>query len=166
MPTTTAPPTATLQACGVVSSLSAAFKAISPAATPTIPASIAHDCLNSVPLNTDSALKLMDSLKPYLEWQSDPAYLKAPPADQYFYPPHDIFAQFDLIVSKLKGGLYINEYAFQQEVYQIFAPAHDGHFVMYPDLLSKALQWGRKMPLVSLSKDGVEIPKIYAYSES
>jgi hypothetical protein len=39
-------------------------------ATPTIPAAIAHACLESVPLGKDAALALVDALEPYLEWQS------------------------------------------------------------------------------------------------
>lgn len=110
-------------------------------------------------------MKYVDSIKPYLEWQSDTAYLKNPPADQYFYPPHDVYGRIASIESKLKSDLYVNEYAFQQDLYYVFGPAHDGHFLVYPDLITKALQWGRKISLVSISKDGVEIPKIYSYSE-
>jgi len=40
------------------------------AATPTVAASLAYDCLNSVPLNSDAALELVDAIAPYLEFQS------------------------------------------------------------------------------------------------
>jgi hypothetical protein len=95
----------------------------------------------------------------------DSAYKKNPPAD-YFYPPIDIFAKLASIKSNLQANVYVNEYAFQQDLYQVFAPGHDGHYVLYPDLLTKAFEWGRARALVSISKDGNEIPEIYIYGES
>lgn len=162
--TSSASPTITAGACATVSSLSASLKAATPAATPTIPASIAHACLESVPLNSAAAVELVDAIEPYLEWQSDSAYKKNPPAD-YFYPPIDIFGKLASIKANLKANLYVNEYAFQQDLYQVFAPGHDGHYVLYPDLLSKAFEWGRARGLVSISKDGREIPEIYIYED-
>lgn len=41
-----------------------------PTATPTVAASLAHDCLNSVPLGASEALELVESIRPYLEFQS------------------------------------------------------------------------------------------------
>jgi hypothetical protein len=84
---TSSTPTNTGAPCAVVSSLAAAQRAISPSgmlyrtvsksdlrltttATPTVPAQLAHDCLNSVPLGKESALELVDAIEPYLEWQS------------------------------------------------------------------------------------------------
>jgi hypothetical protein len=39
-------------------------------ATPTVSAQLAYDCLNSVPLGTTEATNLVNSLLPYVEWQS------------------------------------------------------------------------------------------------
>ena len=84
----TSAPTSTEAACAVVSSLSAAQIVVSPSgtsenaaeisvhqhwhpiATPTVPAQLAHDCLNSVLLGKESALELVESIEPYLEFQS------------------------------------------------------------------------------------------------
>jgi hypothetical protein len=96
---------------------------------------------------------------------ADSAYLKDPPPD-YFYPAFDLFAKLASIKNNLQYNVYINEYHFQADLYQVFSPAHDGHYVMYPDLLTKAFEWGRKRGLVSISKDGTEIPEIYLYGES
>lgn len=41
-----------------------------PVVTPTVPAQLGYDCLNSVPLGKEAAIELVDSLVPYLEWQS------------------------------------------------------------------------------------------------
>ncbi|CAD6453756.1 e8157b09-e894-4fb8-b380-ee9cd711d897 [Sclerotinia trifoliorum] len=155
----------TVAACAVVSSLSSVAQVASPSATPRVDAKLAHDCLNSVPLNATAALQYVNGLEPYIEWQSDLEYLKDPPAE-YFYPALDVMGKLATVKSNLqKGGVYANEYAFQQDLYQIFALAHDGHFVVYPDLLSSAFDWRRQRSLVSISSDGVEIPKIYIYED-
>lgn len=39
-------------------------------ATPTVPAQLAHDCLNSVPLGKESALEFVETIEPYLEFQT------------------------------------------------------------------------------------------------
>jgi hypothetical protein len=39
-------------------------------ATPTVAASLARECLDSVPLNKTAAIALVEAMKPYLEWQS------------------------------------------------------------------------------------------------
>lgn len=56
--------------CAVVSSAYASQKAAAPLATPTIAAAVAYDCLQSVPLGKEAALEFVDSIEPYLEWQS------------------------------------------------------------------------------------------------
>ncbi|KAH6665485.1 peptidase s41 family protein [Halenospora varia] len=160
----TATPTPTGGACALVSASSAAQRAATPSATPTVAASLAHECLSSVPLGKEAALKLVDAMAPYLEWQSDAAWKKDPPSD-YFYPPHDIFGYLASVKANLQADKYANEYEFQQDLYNVFAKGHDGHFIFYPDALTKAFEWGRKRSLVSISKDGSEIPEIYLYED-
>lgn len=62
--------TNTTEPCAVVSAAYASQIAASPAATPTIAASVAYECLLSVPLGKEAALEFVDSIEPYLEWQS------------------------------------------------------------------------------------------------
>lgn len=62
--------TNTTEPCAVVSAAYASQIAVSPAATPTIAASVAYDCLLSVPLGKEAALEFVDSIEPYLEWQT------------------------------------------------------------------------------------------------
>lgn len=69
--------TATAEPCAVVSAAYASQKAALPSATPTIAAAVAHDCLLSVPLGQQEALDLIDSIEPYLEWQSGMLRLRA-----------------------------------------------------------------------------------------
>lgn len=157
---TTTPTTA---ACALVSSAWAAQSAAT--ATPTVEASIAYDCLNSVPLAKDAAIKFIDEIVPYLEWQSDTAFKKNPPAD-YFYPGYDFFEALAAVRASLEADEYTNEYSWQADLYKnVFGPGHDGHFVIYTDLLTAAIEWGRRLALVSISEDGSSLPVIKVYSD-
>ena len=60
----------------------------------------------------------MDSIRPYLNWQTTITYLKDPPAEyaEKVQPPYDFYANFDRIYSNAKSGSYENEYAFGFDV--------------------------------------------------
>ncbi|KAI0393073.1 hypothetical protein F5Y17DRAFT_329277 [Xylariaceae sp. FL0594] len=156
--------TRTTEPCAAVSSAWAAQ--LGATATPTIAASVAHACLNSVPIFKEGALRYIESMKPYVEWQSDTIFKKHPPAD-YFYPPHDIWAALEGIKANILADKYPNEYAWQQDLYiKVFGPAHDGHFVSYPDVLTNAIEWQRPVALVSISENPHgAAPKIKVYSD-
>ncbi|KAI1460045.1 hypothetical protein F4805DRAFT_417912 [Annulohypoxylon moriforme] len=162
--TTSTTPTAT-EPCAIVSSTWSAQ--IGATATPTVEASIAYECLNSVPIDKDGALKFIDELKPYVEWQSDTVFKKNPPAD-YGYPPTDLWASIDEVREALTADKYANEYAWQADLYvKLFGPAHDGHFVVYIDALSAAVEWQRPFALVSISEEGPDgsAPVIKVYDD-
>lgn len=57
-------------------------------------------------------------------------------------------------MANIESGGYENEYQFQFDLYQTFPLAHDRHFLFYPDLLTKPLDFRRKVSLASISKDG------------
>ncbi|KAG5962543.1 hypothetical protein E4U58_003836 [Claviceps cyperi] len=133
---------------------------------PVVSAALAYECLNAVPLGKDEAIKLVDAIEPYLEWQSDAAFKKNPPKD-YAYPGFDMFANLAKVKSNLQAGKYASEYEFQTDLYkQVWAPGQDGHYVFYPDLLSKAFKFKRhSLPLVSISEDGTSLPQIKLQQE-
>ena len=124
-----------------------------------------------MPLHKDDAVQLVDAIEPYLEWQSDAAYKADPPAD-YFYPPYDMFAALAEVRANLVGDVYDSEYAFQIDLYlKVFGQGHDGHFVMYPDLISSAFVYSRPHALVSVADEasggggGGELPVIKLYED-
>ncbi|KAK1522325.1 uncharacterized protein CCOS01_10037 [Colletotrichum costaricense] len=151
--------------CAAVSAAWASQHARAPTVVPTVPAQLAYDCLNSVPLGKEAAIELVDSLFPYLEWQSDAAY-KADPPPEYDFPAYDLFAAASSIRQNLVDDVYTSEYAFQSALYEeVFGPGHDGHFVYYPDLLTAVFEWTRQRGLVSISEDGSSLPVIKIYEE-
>lgn len=69
------------------------------------------------------------------------------------------------VQNNITAGKYKNEYEFQVALFNSFTQAHDGHFDFYPDALTRAFLFRRQVALVSVSKDGVELPKIYVLSK-
>ncbi|KAF1951679.1 hypothetical protein CC80DRAFT_480477 [Byssothecium circinans] len=147
--------------------VSAAVAAQPNVAQPTVPASVAYECLTSVPIKNEEALKLLDSIKPYFRWQSTTAFLKNPPKEyaEKVQPGVDIWAKYDAIRSKVEKGGYANEYEFGVDLYTLTQSTHDGHFVYVPDSVGGIFNWARPAPLVSVSADGKELPKPYVYSD-
>lgn len=56
-----------------------ASNASSDGSRPRVPAGLAYECLNSIPFNQSAAAALLESTRPYLEWQSTTSYVKDPP---------------------------------------------------------------------------------------
>ena len=126
---------------------------------------IAYECLKTVPLHQAEAIKLVDAIVPYFEWQSDAAYKADPPAT-YEYPAYDMFEALAKVRENLVNNAYDSEYAFQLDLYvSVIGPGHDGHFVFYPDLLTKAFDFGRQRSLLSISEDGESLPVIKVYED-
>ncbi|KAF2766736.1 hypothetical protein EJ03DRAFT_174479 [Teratosphaeria nubilosa] len=155
-----------LGACGTISQLAASSTGAEPGATPTVPAQLAYECINSVPFNQSAAIDLLDSIRPYLNWQTTIEYLKDPPAEyaELVQAPYDFYARYEEIYSKAKSGSYKNEYAFGFDLYEVFQRAHDGHFVIYPDSVTLIFSYGRTAPLVSVSDDG-GVPQVFVYAD-
>ncbi|KAK4655267.1 hypothetical protein QC762_301280 [Podospora pseudocomata] len=159
------PSVSTAEPCAIVSSSWSSQQVFSPSATPTVAAELAYECLNSIPLHKQEALELVDAIEPYLEWQSDSAY-KADPPEGYFFPPFDMFSALAQVRQNLEEDMYGNEYDFQEDLYvSVFCPGHDGHYVFYPDALTRVFEWRRQRALVSVSEDGVSLPVIKIYED-
>ena len=98
--------------CASVSALAASQTAAAPSATPTVPADLAYECINSVPINQTAALSFIKTVRPYWEWQSTLAYLKDPPAEyaEKIQDPIDVFAELDDLEAKVSNGTITKEY--------------------------------------------------------
>ncbi|KAF2491286.1 peptidase S41 family protein [Lophium mytilinum] len=160
---TRATPTNNTAPCAAVSS--AYFAQTNP--VPTVPAQLAYDCIKSVPLNVTSAKKLLGDIRPYINWQSTLAFLKNPPAEykEKVQQAVDIFAGLDDIEAKVNSGAFKGEYEFGFALYQLVQSAHDGHFSLVPDSVGSIFNFGRTVPLVSVSEDGLKVPAVFAYAD-
>ena len=110
---------------------------------------------------------LMDSIRPFLDWQSTTEYIADPPADYvaHVQAPYDFWADWNSLYQRVMDGNYANEYAFGFDLYMSFLKAHDGHFVYFPDSVTLIFSYARDIPLVSISTDGWSIPEVYAYAD-
>lgn len=77
-----------------------------------VAADLAWNCLHSIPLNASAALDLIDSLKPYVAFQSSLAFIKNPPAEyaEKVQDSVDVTGELDRISEKIKSGEYSGEY--------------------------------------------------------
>ena len=127
---------------------------------------MAIQCLNSVPNKPEPARKLVESLKAFISWQSSLAWLKNPP-QAYAFPPTDIMAGFDNISATAAAGKFASEYDFQLSIVALIESAHDGHFAFRGDVFKAfSFRGGIANDLVSVSVDGIALPKLYHYGES
>ena len=77
-------------------------------------------------------------------------------------PAVDIMAGLDNISATAGSGGFASEYDFQMAIVDLFSAAHDGHFAYRPDVF-KAFVFRNPVveDLVSLSVDGMQMPKLY-----
>lgn len=133
--------------------------------TPIIPAKIAYNCLKSVPIVKKDALRLVTNLGPYLELQSTIGFLKDPPSG-YLLPGVDILAGLSRIESLVRDDVYTSEYDFELDLYTLVHSAHDGHFDYSAEMFNGVFKYQRTQVLASISKDGLDLPKIYLQGTS
>ncbi|KAI4959566.1 hypothetical protein J4E86_003288 [Alternaria arbusti] len=149
--------------CAVVSM---AIAALPSGARPIVPAELGVQCLQSVPLDTEGNVRLIDDLKLMVKWQSNIAYLKNPPKG-YTEEPLDIMGELDTMQKQVADGTFKNEYEFQLKMLNTFTKAYDNHFAYQPDILASAMQFQRPpgSELVSVSSDGTALPEIFTYRD-
>lgn len=130
-----------------------------------VPAELAFDCLETVPFKKHDALRVIDGLAAFWQWQSTIDYLKNPPKG-YMMPATDLRARIKKIRNKIAKEEYPHEYAFQDDMHELAVSVHDSHFNLQMDLLDIFVFRRKEIgPIVSVSKDGVELPEIYVLSE-
>ena len=123
-------------------------------------AQLAQDCLDTVPVVTDDATRLIDGIAPFLQFQSTLAYLKNPPKT-YQLPAVDILGALDKIRQNVTNGVYKSEHSLQTDIFDLLLSAHDGHLNWQGDLIGAAFVFRYPWKLVSVSEDGKKTPLVY-----
>ena len=129
-----------------------------------VPAQLAFDCLQSVPLDEENATRWVKSLRTILQFQSTIAFNKNPPIS-YQMPTIDIANALDEIEEKVRSGLYNGEYEFETALYGIVLAIHDDHLDYKPDLIGNTFEFTRKIGLASISQDGMSLPKLFVIED-
>ena len=125
----------------------------------TFTAKQAYDCLTSVPFNPAIATRFINYYNDTVQFQTTLAYLKDPPAS-YQQPAVDLLAGLEQIQKDIDNGAFPNQYAFEATLQNLVYSAHDAHFQLETGILA-AFTFLSPYPLVALSEDGVQIPKVY-----
>ncbi|KAK5651961.1 hypothetical protein OQA88_11503 [Cercophora sp. LCS_1] len=128
-----------------------------------VPPSVAYACLESVPVDVERDIGLIEWLLPYMSFQSTLGYLKKPP-QEYLLPGVDIVGGLAAIREKLRKGGYESQWEFTTDLNRVYAASADGHFGYQP-ALDSAFLFLRDLNFTSLSTDGIELPKIYLTKE-
>ncbi|KAK0715986.1 peptidase S41 family protein [Lasiosphaeris hirsuta] len=152
-------------ACASVASLTDSLLAVSPLATPTVPATLAYECLQSVPNKVEPAQKLIKSVKAFVQWQSTLAFLKDPP-ESYMLAPVDLEGGLSNISDIAGRGGFASEFDFGIAIVYLLQSAHDGHFSFRPDVF-KGFGFRNKLAadIVTVSIDGIQVPKLYHFAD-
>lgn len=134
------------------------------ASSPSSPARIlgqdAHDCLKSLPFESERAKRFVGELRKYVEFQSTLEALRKPP-DSYASDPVDILGLMEQI-----GRIdYKSLYDFDVDLKALFASAHDGHFSVRPCSTSIFAFQRDHGGIVSVSQDGLTLPELFVYSD-
>ncbi|KIV85917.1 hypothetical protein PV11_01568 [Exophiala sideris] len=149
-------------ACALASKASSSYLAAHTQATQArIPAELAYECLKSVPNFQEPALRLLNALRTYLEFQSDKVYLQKPPSG-YLFPAVDLDAELDIIQTNVERGQYKSEYDMQIDITSLLTSAKDGHLYWQGDLMGAFTYLrGTDLGLAAVSVDGVDQPQVY-----
>ncbi len=83
-----------------------------------VPAELAYQCLQSVPVDVDGDVQEIEELKEFLEYQTTLAWLKAGVDGQI--KPLDLMGSLDSIAWKVKAGRYENDYDVQFDIRALF----------------------------------------------
>lgn len=122
-------------------------------------ASLAYECLTSVPFNPAVATRFLQYYNDTLKFQSTLAYLKSPPSS-YQQPGVDLLAGLEQLQQGINNGIFPNQYEFEAALGRLLYAAHDGHVNLIAGILA-AFSFASPYDIVSVSIDGVQIPKVY-----
>ncbi|KAJ5952875.1 Interphotoreceptor retinol-binding [Penicillium vulpinum] len=129
-----------------------------------VPHDLAHQCLLSMPFDSDRAVDFLIQVRKILEFQSTIDILKNPPSG-YTMPSTDIMGEIDTIIAKVKSNRYTSQFEMDLEINHLIKTAHDGHLAF--QLCSQSIfTYQIDMPLVSISTDGLALPQVYALSDA
>ena len=122
-------------------------------------ASDALACLTSVPFNPAVASRFLKYYNDTLQFQSTLKTLQNPPSS-YQQPAVDVLASINRIQQDIDVGNFKNHYAFETALQKVVHAIHDSHVSLLVGI-SAAFSFGSAYSITSISRDGVELPKIY-----
>ena len=83
-------------------------------------AAAAYNCISSVMINVQDATQFLDSIVPYLNFQTSLAYLKDPPPS-YQKPAVDVLGEIQSVRNNLTSGGFLRQYDFDVALQRIIS---------------------------------------------
>lgn len=116
-----------------------------------------------MPFNPAVASRFLQYYNDTLQFQSTVAYLKNPPTS-YKQQAVDLFGELAKIQQGIDEGVFPNQYAFEATLQNLIYSAHDLHLNLAAGVLA-AFTFASPYGIVSVSIDGIEVPKVYIIGE-
>lgn len=129
-----------------------------------VPAKVAYDCLQTVPVDKEGDLEQIAELKLFLQFQSDLNYLKDG-IKTHNAEPLDLLAELDEIAQNIHNGTTTGEYEVQQSISLLLLKAGDFHLQWMADIQVPFQFVRANGMLLSYSTDGVALPEVYYGSD-
>ncbi|TVY36957.1 Peptidase S41 family protein [Lachnellula subtilissima] len=123
------------------------------------PAKQAYDCLTSVPFNAAVATRFLQYYNDTIQFQSNLAYLKNPPAS-YQQAPVDLVEGLAQIQIAIDNSKFANQYEFEVTLQALIFSTHDAHLNLIAGILG-VFTFGTSYDIASVSLDGIQLPKVY-----
>ncbi|KAL4778391.1 hypothetical protein BJX76DRAFT_362767 [Aspergillus varians] len=128
------------------------------------PATLAIECLQSMPFEPNRAVVFVDELSKYLEWHSTADTLSNPPTS-YLSTPVDIWGSLEDLKQQVKENKFASQFEFDNAVSDLLQSVQDGHVSIIPCSRMPFL-FGTSENLISVSSDGLELPDIYTLNDA
>ena len=121
--------------------------------------------MQSIPFDSKRATAFITELRKYLQFHSTTEVLKNPPSG-YLSRPVDLWGDLGHINQLAAGNKYANQADFDEDIYNLFSSANDGHLSIKGLCSQKLFVYLTTMPVVSVSADGLQLPEIYSARKS
>lgn len=131
-----------------------------------IPASLAEECLTSVPVDKEYATNLLSEFKKYFQFQSTLAWLKNPPPQAIRRESVDMIGGFDEMEEKVEKGEYENNYELDRDVRELLTRTRDGHVSWRSPCLDYTFGFSHGCPIVNLEDEESGEQKVYCLGTS
>jgi hypothetical protein len=112
-----------------------------------------------VPFNGAVATRFLKYYNDTIQFQSNLAYLKNPPAS-YQQPKVDFVGGLAEIQADIDSGKFTNEYEFEATLQTLIYSTHDAHVNLIAGILG-VFTFGSIYDIASVSLNGTSLPKVY-----
>ncbi|THC88372.1 hypothetical protein EYZ11_012182 [Aspergillus tanneri] len=117
-----------------------------------------------MPFRSDLAENFIEEYRKYVQFHSTIDILKDPPST-YPIPGVDLMAGLDWILNKARNNEYSSQFEFDSDITKLILSVHDDHLDIYM-CSTTVFQFTNNMALVSVSSDGIELPRVYTWHDA